>query len=78
MRSVHQPRFSRVRTRLLFWLSGVCIWLPCAGVLWQVRAVIGPVPIPLLLCVSAPFAMVLLAMSHHLWIYECAASSDPS
>jgi len=69
VRSVKKPRLSRTVTRVIFWTSGVLVWLPVGGVLWQVRAFIGPIPIPILLSVSVPFAMVLLATSHHMWLY---------
>lgn len=72
------PRFSRGVTRTVFWASGIFVWLPLAGVLWQVRAAIGPIPIPVLLTVSVPFAMVLLATSHHLWLHQQAAETAPA
>jgi hypothetical protein len=77
IRGVHTPRLGRGWARLLFWGSGFILAASPLGLQWQLRAAIGPIPVPAILLAVVPFAVVLLATSHHLALHE-EARKEPS
>jgi len=70
---VKRPQLRRGLARLLFWSTGLVLVLSPFLLHWQVRAAIGVVPAPWIAFGSAPLAVVLLACSHNLALYEDAA-----
>jgi len=67
---VRRPQLPRGFARLAFWASGLLLILSPFALHWEVRAVLGPVPAPWLAFASAPIALVVLACSHNLALYE--------
>ena len=37
---------------------------------WELRAAVGPIPVPVLLICVAPFAVTLLASAHNLALHQ--------
>jgi len=67
---VTRPRLRKAWARVLFWFSGLVLLASPLLLSWQLRAAIGPIPVPVVLLSVAPFAVTLLASAHHLALHQ--------
>ena len=70
---VKQPQLRRGTARVLFWLCGLLLVGSPAALQWQLRAAVGPIPVPWVIFACAPLVLVVLACAHNLSLYEEAA-----
>lgn len=68
--SAKRPRVPKRWARLMFTASGLALLGSPLLMSWELRAAVGPVPVPLLLVGVAPFAVILLASAHNLGLHQ--------
>jgi len=69
-RGAHRARLRRHWAFLMFVGSGIVLLGAPLAMSWELRAAVGPVPVPVLLICVAPFAVTLLASAHNLALHQ--------
>jgi len=76
--NVKRPRLAKRWARVLFCGSGIILLGSPLGMSWELRAALGPIPVPLLLISVAPFAVTLLASAHNLALHQLHPEDSPA
>ncbi|MHC4450457.1 MAG: PHP domain-containing protein [Planctomycetota bacterium] len=67
---VKRPQLRRGVARIFFWSAGLLLIVSPLALQWEVRAALGPIPVPWIVFGAAPLALVVLACAHNLALYE--------